>query len=672
MFATILNTLTPGEQSLLFRLARGADPRRRSLQWYPISGLVERGYLVAKGDKFDFFSSLFEDYVRSVDERLAFDSIEDAIEAQLFREGTVSPVTLPGIPEWRAIPAIESYWDNNNVDLDLTIDEDSKTISIKKIHSVRTLVEAWDEVTASVEVPIAEFGSHVEGLLRALCHPLWLQLVDEGKTLYKNLCVHQIDTRDVFDGTKLPYPLTVISLKRDLLSDGDIDDIRYLLNLHLEATSRVAVLLLFSGGETLDSARKILRSKLRRVHAYDIVAVGNMDLCRIVAAKKPQRALRKLVLAHVDLTRVSPFVTNGAVPDRMFFGREPELLEIINHADSTNYVLVGGRMIGKSSILKRLQRVRLPSAGFRAVYHDCSFTPSEGELIQAVATDRDWFPQPEGSRFKRLADVLQTLSGNKPLIVLFDEVDKLLPMDRAAGYPILNTLRGLSNAGRCHFVLSGERALYVETMNPNSPLYNFGNEMLIGRLTFLAVQELITMPMKQLEIELAEEANIVKRIWEFSSGHPNVIQRLCQRLITRINESQHRTLALKDVDDVVSDPEFLRKDFLNVFWERATVLERIATLLMSLDSTLRTLPAVSKSLTDHGISASLNSIDGALNRLVDLRAILGRSESGYEFAVSAFPEVVTRTVQAPDWIALYAESFRNYGDIEYQAEHGGS
>jgi stalled ribosome rescue protein Dom34 len=184
-------------------------------------------------------------------------------------------------------------------------------------------------------------------------------------------------------------------------------------------------------------------------------------------------------------------------------------------------------------------------------------------------------------------------------------------------------------------------------------------------------EELITRPLKQLEINLERDTKIVQRIWNFTSGHPNVVQRLCQRLVVQLNQRGDRYLTLSDVETVVADPDFLRKDFLNVYWERATALERLCTLLMATDENMRTLAAINEALIRRDIQVTLNQVDDALERLVDLRNILARTTTGYEFVVHAFPEVISRTARLDDLIALNCETIQQHGDVVPYLERGG-
>jgi hypothetical protein len=518
---------------------------------------------------------------------------------------------------------------------------------------------------------VADFHQRTRAFCIRLSRASALPLM-EAEATDEDLFLFAIDARRAFAEITLPFPvLPILFLRKRELAQGDLDRLRRLIENHIGTTCKVALLVLFAGQDGLEDARRLLSKTMRRAYAYDIICPSREDLRDIAVAEQPQAALRHLVLSQIDLTTVSPFIVTGSTPDNMFFGREKELREIAEHTATTSYVLSGGRRIGKTSILKRLERVRLPAADFHALYHDCSFTPTQAELVQAMATDRTWFPEPLANPPTSFAGIIQSLPDDKPLVILLDEADKLIAPDRAAGYPLFNTLRALANAGRCRFVLSGEQALRAELTNPNSPLYNFANEMLIGRLDFRAVEELVTRPMKQLEIELADEAEMVQRIWNFTSGHPNVAQRLCQRLIVLLNQRGDRRLTLDDVEAIVADPDFLRKDFLNIYWERATALERLCSLVMAANENMHTLTGVHEALITRGIQVALNQVDDALERLVDLRNILQRTATGYEFAVTAFPEVIAKTARLDDLIALNRETIQRFGDVEPHSERGG-
>jgi len=524
---------------------------------------------------------------------------------------------------------------------------------------------------------------------------------------YHRVCVFTLNTASIFRGLRNPPgSLPLLFLQRGELQESDLDDIRYLMSQEAK-TSRcsVALLVLFCEGRDLERARSLL-SKLA-TYACDVVILDRDKWHSIVTWDNPQAALRRLVLPKIDLVSISPFVTTGPTPEDLFFGRESELREITEHASTASYALVGGRCIGKTSILYKLCFDRLPAFGFVALYHDCSTTLTLSDFLDAV--NRAWcqipieatgfgrvssadvprsfdeivnrlvsrFPQDEQLLQDELLDEDELLPQDElpavlaePLVILLDEVDGLLRTDRTIGYPLFKEFRGLAQSGRCQFVFAGERVLREALSDPNSPLFNFANKRLIGRLGFSAVVELVTKPMRQLEIHPTDEEIIVHHIYDFTSGHPSIVQRLCHRLILRLREAQRRQLTPEDVEAVVTEPDFMRYDFLYTFWERASVLEELISLLMARDNSIRSLTNTHKTLSQLGIEAPIAAVDAALERLVDLRTILKRTQTGYEFAVMAFPRVLA---QSPQWLdefmALNCDLYHTKGDIVVPHPH---
>lgn len=387
------------------------------------------------------------------------------------------------------------------------------------------------------------------------------------------------------------------------------------------------------------------------------MALGKRDLRKILAAPDPGRALRKAVFGQVNLTTVSPFVTNGPVPPHVFFGREDVLHDMVAEARNTSFAVVGGRRIGKSSLLARLHRDRLPAAGFQTLYHDCSTTPTFDEFRESVA--RFWEPPRPAGDLPTFGDLLASPPLDRPLVLLLDEADKLVPQDGAHGrWPLFTTLRALAHSGKAQVILSGERPLAEAMRDPTSPLFNFTNRILLGRLEYAAVEELVTAPLAELEIRLTHPEESVRLIWAFTSGHPNVVQRLCRRLIERVNEQVDRRISLDDLHHVIDDPAFQENDFLETYWERATFLEKILSLLLAREVRPRRLQSILDLLVADGLTLQPELVRGALDRLVELRSLLKRGPEGYEFAVEAFPRVVRKAAISEDLLLVLKSQYR--------------
>lgn len=512
-------------------------------------------------------------------------------------------------------------------------------------------VALWNRLS---DFTAAEFSDITDVVLDVVRHAIGTEptgLHDE----YGRLILHGLDVSPVVKGLRLPALLPVLFLRASQLLDADVQDIVHLLTTRRDLHTRVVLLVVTFEGEFLRDAENLLSERLQ-LYAYDTILVTREHLSEIVSGDDPITSLRRMILSRVNLQTISPFVTTGPTPDSMFFGRESEMREITERANVTSYAIIGGRRIGKTSILGRLHRVRLPAAGFRTLYHDCSVTLTYDALLGIAI--RDWRPESPPDAPATFGDLFRSPPNDKPLILLLDEADKLVPAERAYGWQLFNVLRALSNSDRAQVVLSGERTLRDALRDPASPLFNFANEVLLGPLSYRAVEELVTRPMKQLEIELESEAALVRRIYDFTSGHPNIVQRLCHRLIERLSERSDRRITPDDVEAIMADPTFQRDDFLSTYWESATPLEKIISLLMANDQRVRTLDAVRKALAERcNLPCEAKEVDVALQRLVDLRSILKLKPDGYGFAVEAFPQVIADTMTLRDMLEILVEEY---------------
>ena len=503
-----------------------------------------------------------------------------------------------------------------------------------------------------------QFSDQVSDILQDFSLIVGLQLI--GKHPQRDFAAFKLDTGNTFEGLPFPNPLLFLASSDREVSSITIENLRQLLIINdFSLGSRIALLLVFGDAETLSTARRRIARLFGDVYAFDIVIISHRDLISIAASKDPARVLRTFVLSQIDITTVSPYTTTGPTPDDFFFGREHELREVTEHAANVSYAIIGGRRIGKTSIVGRLHRTRLPVAGFRTIYHDCSTITSYESLLATPI--RSWQPEPPSNAPSTFGELFTSLPDEKSLVLLLDEADKLVPVDRVSHWRLFKALRSMSNARRAQVVLSGERTLREALRDPSSPLFNFTNEILLGPLDYRAVEVLVTQPMRQLEIELEDAKGIVNLVWSFTSGHPNVVQRLCRRLIEQLKRNHERRITLDDVNAEIEDSDFQRKDFLDTFWEAASHLEKIISLLMANDQNLRTLAAVRQSLAQHcNLQPKAREVDEALQRLVDLRSILKRTLSGYDFAVESFPRIVARTVTLNDMLEILVEDYREH------------
>jgi len=502
---------------------------------------------------------------------------------------------------------------------------------------------------------LGDFGIVVETFIQALGEACKAEVIKQ--VMLGDWCGLLLNTTRTFENTYLPRKLPFVFHRNGF--PQKVDDLEILRRLLVDSLGdqKLVILPLWCKEKDLKRTRTMLRHKLQQPFAIDTIVLDIEQIQRVVGASRPDIELQRIILPPISLLSISPYKIVGPTDVRVFFGREQELRQISDNVHGTSFAVIGGRRIGKTSILHQLHFVRLPAVNFRTIYYDCSIVSSHEHFL--TDSIRNWQPAPPSNFPNTFRELFQSVPTDKPLVLLLDEVDKLVPDDRVNNWRLFNALRALAGSGHAQVVLSGERTLRETLRDPKSPLFNFVNEILLGPLDFRAVEELVIRPMKLLEIELIDEKSIVERIWDFTSGHPNVVQRLCSRLIQRLNKQGIRRINLEDVNAVIENPHFQRDDFFMTYWEAATPLEKIISLLMADNEEIHNLQVLRQALERcFNLRPKSRELNDALQRLTDLRFILSRTPDGYKFAVKAFPRVVAKVIPLEDMLEAFIEEYR--------------
>ncbi|MBN1487594.1 MAG: GAF domain-containing protein [Anaerolineae bacterium] len=518
---------------------------------------------------------------------------------------------------------------------------------------ISRVIEPWKILRQCIDDP-EKFANSTSLLVKQLARVIEGDVKDPASDPYAIWYACVLDVQRIFGQQKQLDNIPILFQRQGNLNEDNLDRLVRFAQRGLKRPYSVVVVILWYFGT---SEKQINEMRERaRAHAVDVVIIDLKQVLQILASPHAPDEFRSIVLRQA--TYITPFVIVGPVPDALFFGRDQELREIIQYVGAArSCAILGGRRYGKTSVLQRLYRVRLPEAGFRVIYQDCATLSTYEKFLSTPL--RNWRPEAPIDAPETFQDLLKSPPVDKSLVMLLDEADKLVPIDRTNGWPIFNMLRSLTNSGHAQIVLSGERTLREGLRDPGSPLFNLANEILLGPLDLQAVDELVTRPIRQLEIELDDEVAIVNHIYSFTAGHPNVVQRLCDRLIKQLNKHSGRRITLDNIKTVIEDPAFQRNDFLSTYWEAATVLEKIISLLMADDEGVRTLTTVRQALGGRcNLDLNAREIDDALQHLVDLRAILKRTPAGYKFAVEAFPRVVAGTMTLDDMLEILIEEYQ--------------
>lgn len=387
-------------------------------------------------------------------------------------------------------------------------------------------------------------------------------------------------------------------------------------------------------GREADEVRRLVADS---VYRFDFVVLDRQSLASIIAHSSSRHLVEIILEQGIELSSLSPYVVKGPVPEKMFFGREKEIKTVTQGIQSGDYAIVGGRRIGKSSILQRVNRLLNNDPRYQPLYMDCEEKFNYEDLFQALA---DELGEPSEATdplgFRRLVTRLKIRAPRRQVVFLLDEVDELLAFDaecKPAGQ-LFRTFRALSHEGLCRFVFSGSRTLYRHLQDPHSPFFNFCEDIALKPLEQKSIAEIVSKPMHQLGIELPEEEALIDRIIDMSSSHPNIAQWLCDRLI---KTASARRITLNNLDNISTDPEFCRH-YVQTAWSDSTPLEKLISLVVEGPSF--EVDQLCEALARHGLS-DRTMIRESLEML-QLCSLFEREGQRCRFALTHFPRMVRK------------------------------
>ena len=577
----------------------------------------------------------------------------EEIQRLLVSENEVRPNSLApwGVPARLRMRALQQYTEEHGEE-NLSLRLNPPVLEPANSLQVWDFLRNWRAAQKRLTSPAA-FRPVALRITEQLCQVLGFALLDSRS--YKKL--HGFVIKAPTLHLKMPPTFPIIFLHKPEVMDQDFSEVRDLMGI-LNVTSYLAVLIVPDNGEAAGRGQE-LRARFKRMTggaADDFLLLDFYDLYRILIAKDPERGFVSVLLSQVDLTVVSPYVTSGPVPENMFFGRDHELKTITRTIQYSNYAIVGGRKIGKTSILTKLNRLFRDSPDYYPLYLDCQAVQSYEDFCDTIETVwkltlHDCSPE---SFMRLIARVKQEREGQL-VVILLDEVDALLKYDAANQERLFKVFRALAQEGHCRFIFCGERVLYARLHDSASAFFNFCN---IIRLSYLSPRDtgrVILEPLQEMGLDLEDSSKLVRGIVDLSACHPNIVQYICQELIALINQRGDRVITLADLDSIAASNRF-NEYLIEVMWGNSTALERLITLLILAKSGV-TLAQINEALREHGVKVSSAVLEQALDGLV-LGSVLDKEEQEFRFAAAPFPAAISASLDVPSLIERLAQQVR--------------
>ncbi len=381
---------------------------------------------------------------------------------------------------------------------------------------------------------------------------------------------------------------------------------------------------------------------VQRALATSVVLLDGNNLAELAASRSPRDVFVHHVLRQADLSKANPFNPTGATRRRMFFGRDEEEANLLATLEASSAALLGGRRIGKTSLLQRAVET-LESEGWASYYADCQSVGDWKSFVGHVQTrwhiglSRDFEPE----HLRSLVDQLASRSSSR-LVIALDEIDYLLRWDQKANNEnvpeaFFRACRALSQEGAVRFIFSGERLIAEKMWDPTSPHYNFCRPLPVQQLSQEASSDLILQPLAALGISLSDIDSAGRLAWWYTSGHPHLLQLLGERIVAAVNQrppAQRSQLEHGVVSDIAETSDY-RNHYVQTYWGQSTPLERLLTVLISAGA--KSSSELRSHLAELAVGCDSEQILQAL-RMLELYGVLQSTESPYEFRAEWFRE----------------------------------
>jgi Cdc6-like AAA superfamily ATPase len=383
---------------------------------------------------------------------------------------------------------------------------------------------------------------------------------------------------------------------------------------------------------------------------YNLVLIGAEEQKKVVQSRRPSGELLDIISTQVPISFLSPYETRAPVTGSRFFGREQEISRILANPD-TNQVILGIRRIGKTSLLRETERIfneREETA--RVFYLECSDLLSTDDYVREVVRKLNPRELPRLQMQKYIfffPNFLERMSKQfkSKMIFLLDEIDNLVIMQRG-DWELFRMLRASSNKGVCQYIIAGFREAMREQYLLDSPFYNFAQEIRLSEFSRQQARDLIATPMENLRVRLHNQEEIVNRIYDETSGQPNLIQYYCLILLRNLDQTGKRELSPESLLDVYADEGFT-SHLLTSFMQNTENREKalIYAILLSAEDAGKkgfSQEEIDNMLHKGGIDLKQKSIDDACN-LLTLAGVIHHKGREFFFASPVFTKVLKQS-----------------------------
>jgi hypothetical protein len=236
----------------------------------------------------------------------------------------------------------------------------------------------------------------------------------------------------------------------------------------------------------------------------------------------------------------SPYQRSKPVWGWRFFGRSDQLEHLV--LTNENFVIVGPRRIGKTSLMREAHR-RLLERGEQSYFVDVQDCTSANDVVREIIHQIS--PRELARSLKHhevlgdtvLASTLRRMASGSTRITLFlDELGNVISSLPKDNWSFLGVLRKFSQAGQLRFVVSCFQEYFLRQQQEFSgPLINFATTMRLRVFNHRETVSFVLAPFQfWTNLKDSEERAIVDVIISRVGRHPFLLQYFCAELFQRL------------------------------------------------------------------------------------------------------------------------------------------
>jgi len=271
---------------------------------------------------------------------------------------------------------------------------------------------------------------------------------------------------------------------------------------------------------------QLLQVNHSRIKARHLIP-NQQQMTRMLVPNLARQCLLDLLTTHIPINLLSPFQGKGGViKASQFYGRDHILTQLQNNP-SKCFLLVGGRQLGKTSILKAYARILQRSPHKTS----CYISMSDHRLLPRLGY------QLNISRYRDLTDMLTQYHQQNPgrqLVILLDETDRFISTEAKNDFRLMAEIRSCAEQGLGQMVFAGFWDLYASAvLDYHSPLKNFADILTVGALEEVPAGKLITEPMQLLNQRFSDD-QVVPALLAQTGQRANLINLAAAYLVEQL------------------------------------------------------------------------------------------------------------------------------------------